>query len=111
MTWVISGILDLAYKKRKKQGRRPAMILTDFERSVEEWVREAPETLLILEKLHEDYDQVRDQPLELVCQRKGVDPYAVSVLVRGYRDNGRLLDETVLESFDIPELVGYILFN
>lgn len=87
------------------------MILTDFERSVEEWVREAPETLLILEKLHVDYDRVRDEPLEAVCQRKGVDPHAVSVLVRGYRDNGRLLDETVLESFDIPQLIGYILFN
>lgn len=87
------------------------MILTDFEKSVEEWFREAPETLLILEKLHLDYDQVRGQSMGAVCQRQSLDPHSVSMLVRGFRKNGRLLDETVLEGFDIPQLIGYILFN
>jgi regulator of cell morphogenesis and NO signaling len=87
------------------------MLMTEFGRTVEEWVEEAPETLLILDQLRLDFAQVRETPLDAVCRSRGIDPYSVSVMLKDLREKGRLLDDPVLRTYDIPQLIGYVLIN
>lgn len=87
------------------------MLMIDFGRTVEEWVEEAPETLLILDQLRLDFGQVREMPLDTVCRSRGIDPYSITVMLRDLRGKGRLLDDAVLMTYAIPQLIGYILVN
>ena len=87
------------------------MIRTDFQKTVEEWVEEAPETLLILEKLRLDFEKIRGTALDAVCRSRGLDPYSISVMLNDLRENGRLLDDAILRTYEIPQLIGYVLVN
>lgn len=83
----------------------------DPQRTVEEWVQESPEILLLLENLQFDYWRVRGLPLSLVCEMRGLDPRSFSLLLEGYRQRNQDLKDEVLDSLSVPELIGYILFN
>lgn len=87
------------------------MVMTDFEKTVEEWVDAVPETLLILEKLHLDFAKVRGMTMDSVCRDHGLDPYFITVKVKEFRDKSRLLDDSILKSYDIPRLIAYVIVN
>ncbi|HVZ79162.1 MAG TPA: hemerythrin domain-containing protein [bacterium] len=87
------------------------MLRTDFGKTVEEWVEEAPETLLLLERFHLDFETVRGTPMDAVCRNLGTDPFAITVMLSGLRDNSRLLDDSVLRAYDIRQLIAYIIVN
>jgi regulator of cell morphogenesis and NO signaling len=87
------------------------MVMTDFQKTVEQWVDEVPETLLILAKLNLDFAQVRAKTMDSVCQDHGLDPYFITVKVKEFRDKSRLLDDAILKTYDIPRLIGYVIVN
>ncbi len=72
---------------------------------------ETPEILPVLEKMGVDFETVQDATLGEICEKRGLSSRTLSWLLEAAKRDTQLLDWKTLKNYEIPQLVGYILFN
>ena len=85
------------------------MTFIDPNKSVSEILEMNPQYVQVLDRFHVDYGFAGALSLTEACLQQGLD---LQELLRQLRDAGReeaFRDDALLQSFEIPELVGYIL--
>jgi regulator of cell morphogenesis and NO signaling len=87
------------------------MTFSDVEKTLEELAAENPKYLLLLNELNVNFDFERDFTLGEICFMHSLDYREVLRRLEIRSREAALVDEDLLLTYDVPELVGYILFT
>lgn len=86
------------------------MLFLDPRQTVTRLMEDNPRYLRVLDRFHIDYGFAGGLTLSEVCLMQGLDLQELLGQLRESDREAAFLDDTVLESMDVPELVEYILF-
>ena len=87
------------------------MIFLSPQNTIGRLVEEHPQYMRVLDRFHIDYGFAGSLTLTEACLRHGLDLQELLGQLREADREGAFLDNTVLEGFDPPELVEYVLFT
>lgn len=87
------------------------MLFLDPRQTITHLIEENPRYLHVLDRFHIDFGFAGGLTLGEVCLKQGLDLQELLGQLRESEREAAFLDDTVLESMEVPELVEYVLFT